>query len=135
MSGYEEDIRQAYIRAMQDTGGITTDEISDSTRSPHIIDYKALLGMIKGFKEHYPLAEKDKYKHALLNCIAAQNGVGGALISSYLSGLRELSDVTLGRNTKEASDEDQVANDIGRLVGFKYPKGDCDELVRRYIKK
>ena len=25
------------------------------------------------------------------------------------------------------------ANKIGRLLGGKYPKGDCDELVQRYI--
>ncbi len=30
---------------------------------------------------------------------------------------------------------DQYANMIGRLLGSKYPKGDCSELIQRYIKK
>lgn len=26
-------------------------------------------------------------------------------------------------------------NNLGRYLGFKYPDGDCDEMVQRYISK
>ena len=83
------------------------------------------------------LAEKlnvtDKYKHAYMNCVAAQYGQGGADIATLASNLREWNDVRTGSNTLDSSQGDQYANKIGRLLGGKYPKGDCDELVQRYI--
>lgn len=27
------------------------------------------------------------------------------------------------------------ANEIGRFLGYKYPEGNCDEMVRKYIRK
>lgn len=28
-----------------------------------------------------------------------------------------------------------AANYLGRYLGLKYPEGDCDEMVQRYIRK
>ena len=120
---------------MQDTGGYNEDEIKERTRNSHILDYEALYKLAKGYLDHKNLREHDKYKHALINCLASQSGTGGVLESSFLSGLRELYDVKSGKNTLESSHEDDTANKIGRLLGFKYPQGDCDEMVQRYIPK
>lgn len=71
----------------------------------------------------------------MLNYLSAQRGTGGLLGIDILSRLKEYLDVLSGRNTQKASDEDMAANRIGRYFGTKYPKGNCDELVQRYIKK
>lgn len=49
--------------------------------------------------------------------------------------LKEKSDVKNGRNTIDSSLSDNYANEIGRLLGTKYRKGDCDALIRQYINK
>ena len=77
----------------------------------------------------------DKYKHAFMNCNAAQYGQGGADISKLASNIKEIYDTKTGANSLDSSQGDQYANQIGRLLGCKYPNGDCDELVQRYIKK
>ena len=77
----------------------------------------------------------DKYKHAIMNCNAAQYGQGGADIARMASNVREFYDTTTGANTLDSSRGDQYANQIGRLLGGKYPNGDCNELVRKYIQK
>lgn len=77
----------------------------------------------------------DKYKHAFINCKAAQYGQGGTDVASVLSGLKEKRDLYLNINTLDESVADDYANKIGRLLGNKYPQGDCDELVQKYIKK
>ena len=77
----------------------------------------------------------DKYKHAMMNCNAAQYGQGGADVAQIASNIREFYDTTTGANTLDSSQGDQYANQIGRLLGSKYPNGDCDELVQRYIQK
>ena len=77
----------------------------------------------------------DKYKHAMMNCNAAQYGQGGADMATLASNIREWIDKRTGSNTLDSSEGDQYANRIGRLLGGKYPEEDCDELVQRYIKK
>ena len=77
----------------------------------------------------------DKYKHAYMNCEASQYGEGGYDIVKLASNLKEWNDVRKKANTIDSSQADQYANKIGRLLGSKYSKGDCDELVQRYIKK
>ncbi len=77
----------------------------------------------------------DKYKHAMMNCNAAQYGQGGADIARMASNAKEFYDTTTGANTLDSSQGDQYANKIGRLLGSKYPNGDCNELVQRYIQK
>ncbi|MBO4294714.1 MAG: hypothetical protein J5896_04645 [Alphaproteobacteria bacterium] len=57
------------------------------------------------------------------------------MLANKLSRLREYYDVYSKANTPEASEQDMFANKIGQLLGLKYPNGDCDEMVQRYIKK
>ena len=77
----------------------------------------------------------DKYKHAIINCEAAQSGKGGYDLSNAFSNFKEDRDISSGRNTIDSSQADQYANKIGRLLGTKYPNGNCDEIVQKYIKK
>ena len=87
---------------------------------------------------YFDLANKnltDKYKHAYINCSAAQNGKGGADVATGISNVWEWYDVKSKANTIDSSEADQYANKIGRLLGTKYPDEDCDEIVKKYIKK
>ena len=52
---------------------------------------------------------RDKYKHAYINCRAAQNGKGGSDIASITSNLRELNDIMTGANTLDSSKDDNYA--------------------------
>ena len=106
----------------------------------NIGDYikSAMIGgrnIVNDYFDVNPLKLTDKYKHAYINCHAAQNGKGGADIAKFLSSAKEFYDVTFGNNTQDASDADNYANRIGRVLGTKYPKGNCNELVGKYIKK
>ena len=105
-----------------------------------LIDYtaSAINGTINLVNNYFPLKDlkvTDKYKHALMNCYASQYGKGGADVAKLASDVREFYDTTTGANTLDNSQGDQYANQIGRLLGSKYPNGDCDELIQRYIKK
>ena len=75
----------------------------------------------------------DKYKHALINCKAAQYGEGGNDAAIVLSFLKEVQDVVTGQNTLDSSFADNYANKIGRLLGTKYKQEKCETLVPRYI--
>lgn len=93
------------------------------------------INMIKNFPDMNKLKVTDKYKHAMMNCNAAQYGQGGADIAEIASNVREFYDTTTGANSLDSSQGDQYANRIGRLLGSKYPNGDCGELIQRYIQK
>lgn len=93
------------------------------------------VNLVSNFSDMRKMNVTDKYKHAMMNCYAAQYGQGGADIATLASNLREWNDKRTGSNTLDSSEGDQYANKIGRLLGGKYPKEDCDELVQRYIKK
>ena len=93
------------------------------------------MNIVGNFSDMRKMNVTDKYKHAMMNCSAAQYGQGGADIATLASNLREWNDKRTGSNTLDSSEGDQYANRIGRLLGGKYPKEDCDELIRRYIKK
>ena len=75
----------------------------------------------------------DKYKHALINCKAAQYGEGGYDAANVLSFLKEARDVVTRQNTLDSSFADNYANKIGRLLGTKYNQEKCETLVPRYI--
>lgn len=125
--------KQVYDNVVKTEGNLMPTEqgISDYITS-------AIKGMLF-FKENFSPMKKlkvtDKYKHAIMNCIPAQYGQGGADIAKLASDLRELWDVSSGSNTLDSSQGDNYANQIGRLLGSKYPQGDCDALIQKYIKK
>ena len=93
------------------------------------------MNLIKNFPEMSKMKVSDKYKHAMMNCNASQYGQGGADVAKLASDLREWNDVRTGSNTIDTSQGDNYANLIGRLLGSKYPNGDCNELIQKYIKK
>lgn len=93
------------------------------------------MDLISNFSNMRKMNVTDKYKHAMMNCNAAQYGQGGADVATLASNLREWNDKRTGSNTLDSSEGDQYANKIGRLLGGKYPKENCDELIQRYIKK
>ena len=82
-----------------------------------------------------PIKMSDKYKHAVINCEAAQQGKGGYDIAKLVSWGKELKDVLTGQNTKDSSQSDNYANKIGRLLGTKYPNDNCRIIVQKYIDK
>ena len=131
----DEDLKQAYIRMLETEGRLADKELAERTRNSHILDMGAMVDIIKNYNKYKDLAINDKYKHAMINCQAAQRGTGGALGSSFFAGLKELYDINPKNNTIDESHEDDIANNIGRYLGFKYPYGDCDEMVRKYIRK
>lgn len=128
-------MNEALLKAIEDYGKISEQEIADRTRNSHIIDWKAAFDLAKNYNKYHDLRINDKYKHALISCLAAQRGTGSVLQSSFFAGLKELKDVQSGNNTLEESYEDDRANRLGRLLGFKNPQGNCDEMVSRYIKR
>ena len=75
----------------------------------------------------------DKYKHALINCKAAQYGEGGYDAANVLSFLKEARGVVTRQNTLDSSFADNYANKIGRQLGTKYDLEKCETLVPRYI--
>ena len=95
----------------------------------------AIPNLIQNYYNLKPLKVTDKYKHAYMNCSAAQYGQGGADMAMLASNLREWNDIRTGSNTLDSSEGDQYANKIGRFLGSKYPEEDCDELIQRYINR
>lgn len=96
---------------------------------------KAVPNLIQNYSKLAPQKVTDKYKHAYMNCSAAQYGQGGADVAMLASNLREWYDKKVGKNTLDNSEGDQYANRIGRFLGSKYPEEDCDELIQRYINR
>ena len=98
----------------------------------------AVQGGYNLLRNYFPLKElnvTDKYKHALMNCQPSQYGQGGADIAELASNIRETHDRMTGSNSLDNSIGDQYANMIGRLLGSKYPDGDCNALIQKYIKR
>ena len=97
--------------------------------------FNAIPDLIQNYYKLAPQKVTDKYKHAYMNCSAAQYGQGGADVAMLASNLREWYDKKVGKNTLDSSEGDQYANRIGRFLGSKYPEEDCDELVQKYINR
>ncbi len=93
----------------------------------------AIQNMINNKAQLDPQPYTDKYKHALINCKAAQYGEGGYDAANALSLLKEAKDVVTQQNTLDSSFADNYANKIGRLLGTKYKQEKCETLVPRYI--
>ncbi|MCX4348526.1 MAG: hypothetical protein OSJ76_01940 [Alphaproteobacteria bacterium] len=126
---------EALAELLMQEGALTGHEIADRTRKQSIFDPAVFWETYKNFNHYRPLRLNDKYKHAMMNCLASQRGTGALLGIDILSRLKEKFDVLSGNNTQKESDEDMKANEIGRFLGYKYPEGNCDEMVRKYIRK
>lgn len=129
----EEDGKKVYENVVDKEG------VASKTKQ-NILEYllSAIQGgsyLIENFSDMKKLKVTDKFKHAYMNCNASQYGQGGADIAKLASNLRELFDVRTGSNTLDSSNGDQYANKIGRVLGSKYPNGDCDEIIQKYVKK
>ncbi|MBE6445168.1 MAG: hypothetical protein E7019_03830 [Alphaproteobacteria bacterium] len=119
---------------------VVNEEGNTSPENQNIYDYanSAIKGGMNLVKNYLPIRNMnatDKYKHALMNCQASQYGKGGADMVNLASNIKETYDIVKGINSIDSSQGDQYANKIGRLMGTKYPNEDCDELIKRYIKK
>lgn len=68
----------------------------------------------------------DKYFHCKTNCQAAQLGLG--VESILLSESRELFDQYIKGDSRQACDDDRLANDFGRQEGSNNPNVDCIQL-------
>ena len=115
--------------------GLSKRNIVENSRNSLYFNYAPWAGLVTDYFRYKKLPYNDKYKHAVMNCRAAQYGNGGMLSAQVLSGLKEFYDVKSGNNTTYESEADNYANKIGRFLGYKYPEGNCDEMVGRYIKK
>lgn len=131
---YENSMAKAFAKLLREEGVIPSSVFAERTRNSHYIGIPYVKA-IKDASKYYPFALHDKYKHAMVNCLSAQEGTAKAIEADNLSRLKEFYDILLKKNTPEESSEDMYANKIGRYLGYKYPQGDCDELVQRYIKK
>ena len=94
--------------------------------------YTAPKAIADDYYYYKDLVINDKYKHAMINCRAAQRGYADKQLISFLSLLGEVKDVHLDKdNTKEASAEDDKANKFGRMVGWNNRQGNCHKMVSR----
>lgn len=127
------DGKKVYDYMLQKEGNFTP-----QIQRPELYQYSAISAvpnMVQNYNKLAPQKVTDKYKHAYMNCSAAQYGQGGADVAMLASNLREWYDKKVGKNTLDSSEGDQYANRIGRFLGSKYPEEDCDELVQRYINR
>ena len=127
------DGKKVYDYMLQKEGNFTP-----QIQRSELYQYSALSAvpnMVQNYNKLAPQKVTDKYKHAYMNCSAAQYGQGGADVAMLASNLREWYDKKVGKNTLDSSEGDQYANRIGRFLGSKYPEEDCDELVQRYINR
>ena len=114
-------------------------EIKPEYQSPLPFVKSTLAGginIVNGYKNLKNKNISDKFKHALLNCKSAQYGYGGHNLASMFSDVKELSDIYITKqNTVDESNADNYANKIGRLIGTKYPNGNCEDMLEQYIIK
>ena len=122
-------------RAMQNEGYLTARDIAKVARRSNFTPGLAPMRIVNDARNIYNKKFNDKYKHAYINCLNAQQGTKNILWADYLSRLKEIYDIYSKNNTREESEKDMDANLTGRFLGLKYPDGDCDELVQRYYKK
>ena len=105
----------------------------------NIIDIgKQAYNIYQDYNEFEPLGLNDKFKHAMLNCRAAQRGQTAEDIVTFLSRLKEYNDVYLrkdNKNTWSESIQDSKANALGRSLGRLYKDGNCEEMVSKHIKR
>ena len=128
-----QDGKKVYDYVLQKEGDI-------ASTSQHLGEYaknfrNGIESLIKNKNLLSPKNYTDKYKHAFINCNAAQFGEGGIDAARLVSLAKETKDVLTLDNTLDSSIADNYANKIGRLLGKKYPNENCDTLIQKYIKK
>ena len=111
------------------------DENKENTRG--IVDgFNSLKKIYQDYKKYAPMKINDKYKHALLNCRAAQRGPLAENLITNLSRLKEFSDVYITKsNTEQESFEDTQTNTFGRSLGRFNKNGNCEEMVQQRYKR
>ncbi len=129
----ESDGKQVYDNVVKNEGEIEAQ--NQNALNYGLSAIKGGINMITSFKKLKNSEYTDKYKHALMNCQSSQYGEGGSDIAKFASDIKEWADIKSAGNTLDSSNGDQYANKIGRILGNKYPNGDCDALVQKYIKK
>ena len=105
----------------------------------NIIDIgKQVYNIYQDYNEFEPLGLNDKFKHAMLNCRAAQRGQTAEDLVTLLSRHKEFFDVNLKpmkKNTWSESIQDSQANALGRALGRTYKDGNCEEMVAKHISR
>ena len=102
----------------------------------NIIKISNLAAIGNDFVKYRNLNMNDKYKHAMINCRAAQRGQTGENLITDLSRLKEFYDVYLIKsNTLNESIKDSQANALGRSLGRLYKNGNCEEMVSKHIRR
>ena len=105
----------------------------------NIIDVgKQVYNIYQDYNEFEPLGLNDKFKHAMLNCRAAQRGQTAEDLVTLLSRHKEFFDVNLKpmkKNTWSESIQDSQANALGRALGRTYKDGNCEEMVAKHISR
>ena len=90
----------------------------------------------KDYKQYKNSGLNDKYRHALINCRAAQKGQTAEDIVTFLSRHKEYEDVYLDKdNTLNESIQDSQANALGRILGRLNKDGNCEEMVSKHISR
>ena len=137
--GQEEQVIKDYIRQKEPEWQTKyfdeDDENKENTRG--IVDgFNSLKKIYQDYKKYAPMKINDKYKHALLNCRAAQRGPLAENLITNLSRLKEFSDVYITKsNTEQESFEDTQANTFGRSLGRFNKNGNCEEMVQQRYKR
>ncbi len=114
------------------------EDIVPNSQNPFSYTWSAIQagkGILDNNDRLRPQNLSDKYKHALINCEASQYGSGGYDIARAMSWIKEKGDIWTNSNTPDSSQADDYANQIGRLLGTKYPNDNCEMLVQKYIQK
>ncbi len=125
------DGKEVYDYVLQQEGDIETEYQDPILYTKGILDSLATMPVDFLTLRHSSLS--DKYKHALINCRAAQGGPGATLGAVMASEGKEFWDKITGGNTADSSEADNYANKIGRVLGRKYPKASCERLVGTYV--
>lgn len=90
----------------------------------------------KDYEKYKNSGLNDKYRHALINCRAAQKGQTSEDLVTLFSRLKEYDDVYLDKdNTLNESIKDSQANALGRTLGRLNKNGNCEEMVSKHIKR
>lgn len=130
------DLKDIIKKVIEENGKLSDEDIGNWARQTHTLgDIIKGLKAYDSYEKFKESGENDKYKHAMMNCLMAQGGLTNLRLIQEFARQKEKNDVQYGINTKEESDQDVIANTIGEYLGIKYPKGNCDELVQRYIPK